>query len=109
MLVVCRKVNQAKTQIRQQMVEKGEAVAYSEPESEVVSRSGDSCIVALMDQWYLDYGEPAWRELAKKFVEKRARSGPAFVRVLTVGARGGGIVQVPGRHGDPGLGDAQPL
>ena len=28
----------------------------------VISRSGDECVVALLDQWYLDYGEPSWRE-----------------------------------------------
>ncbi|KAE9383077.1 Nucleotidylyl transferase [Gymnopus androsaceus JB14] len=39
----------------------GLAFAYAEPEGPVTSRSGDKCIVALMDQWYLDYGEPKWR------------------------------------------------
>ena len=62
-----RKVNQAKGPIRQRMIDDGEAVVYSEPESEVISRSNDVCIVALMDQWYLDYGEPSWREQAKKY------------------------------------------
>lgn len=27
-----------------------------------MSRSGDECVVALTDQWYLAYGEDAWRE-----------------------------------------------
>jgi len=35
---------------------------HAEPEKEVMSRSGDECVVALTDQWYLDYGEPAWKE-----------------------------------------------
>ncbi|RXW19439.1 hypothetical protein EST38_g6424 [Candolleomyces aberdarensis] len=34
------------------------AFAYAEPEDSVLSRSADECVVALMDQWYLDYGEP---------------------------------------------------
>ncbi len=29
----------------------------SEPEKKVMSRSGDECVVALTDQWYLVYGE----------------------------------------------------
>ena len=28
-----------------------DAVMYQEPESQVVSRSGDECVVALCDQW----------------------------------------------------------
>ena len=63
---VVRKVNVAKQAIRQQMIDSGEAFLYCEPEKEVISRSGDSCIVALMHQWYLDYGEPTWREQAKQ-------------------------------------------
>jgi leucyl-tRNA synthetase len=26
-----------------------------------MSRSGDECVVALTDQWYLVYGEEAWQ------------------------------------------------
>jgi leucyl-tRNA synthetase len=26
-----------------------------------MSRSGDECVVALTDQWYLTYGEDEWR------------------------------------------------
>jgi leucyl-tRNA synthetase len=26
-----------------------------------MSRSGDECVVALTDQWYLEYGEDTWR------------------------------------------------
>ncbi|TEB18259.1 Nucleotidylyl transferase [Coprinellus micaceus] len=28
----------------------------------VTSRSADECVVALMDQWYLNYGEPEWKK-----------------------------------------------
>jgi hypothetical protein len=28
---------------------------------QVMSRSGDECVVALTDQWYLVYGEEAWQ------------------------------------------------
>lgn len=43
------------------MVREGHAIIYYEPEGLVVSRSGDECVVALTDQWYLMYGEPEWR------------------------------------------------
>jgi leucyl-tRNA synthetase len=35
---------------------------YYEPESVVMSRSGDECVVALTDQWYLGYGEEDWKQ-----------------------------------------------
>jgi leucyl-tRNA synthetase len=60
------KVQDAKTVIRKKLIDEGLAVAYSEPESPVTSRSGDDCVVALIDQWYLDYGEDEWRKLGEK-------------------------------------------
>ena len=54
-------VQEAKGKVRDAMIKAGEAFAYAEPEGLVVSRSGDECVVALMDQWYLDYGESEWR------------------------------------------------
>ena len=41
-------------------------VIYMEPEKQVISRSGDECVVALCDQWYLDYGDLAWKSLTKQ-------------------------------------------
>ena len=61
-------VEQAKPQVRRQMIDAGLAVAYAEPESEVISRSADVCVVALVDQWYLDYGEKEWKAIAEKCV-----------------------------------------
>lgn len=60
------KVQDAKTVIRKELIDAGVAVPYSEPESPVTSRSGDDCVVALVDQWYLDYGEEQWRALGEK-------------------------------------------
>ncbi|CAG8696973.1 1704_t:CDS:2, partial [Scutellospora calospora] len=45
-------------------------IVYNEPEGLVMSRSGDECVVALCDQWYLDYGEEEWRKQAEKCLEK---------------------------------------
>jgi leucyl-tRNA synthetase len=56
------KVCDAKPIIRQMLIDRGDAIAYFEPESTVMSRSGDECIVALTDQWYLAYGDPEWRD-----------------------------------------------
>ncbi|GKT99407.1 leucyl-trna cytoplasmic [Fusarium langsethiae] len=63
------KVEVAKPKVRQQMIDAGQAFAYSEPERKVTSRSGDDCIVSLMDQWYLDYGEESWKKTTLDWVE----------------------------------------
>ncbi|KDR73628.1 hypothetical protein GALMADRAFT_251386 [Galerina marginata CBS 339.88] len=55
-------VQDAKPKVREDMIKAGLAFAYAEPEGLVISRSADECVVALMDQWYLDYGEASWKE-----------------------------------------------
>jgi len=57
-----KKVQDVKKPIQKQLVASGEAVVYQEPEKQIISRSGDECVVALCDQWYLNYGEAKWRE-----------------------------------------------
>ncbi len=54
----------AKPQIRAKLIASGEAFAYCEPEGVVISRSGDECVVTLADQWYMNYGEEAWKQQA---------------------------------------------
>ncbi|CAM9703322.1 unnamed protein product, partial [Chrysoparadoxa australica] len=65
------KVCDAKPIIRQAMIASGDAVIYWEPESLVMSRSGDECIVALTDQWYLPYGEETWAEQVREHVNSK--------------------------------------
>ncbi|XP_026090061.1 leucine--tRNA ligase, cytoplasmic-like [Carassius auratus] len=57
-----QKVQDVKKPIQKIMVEKGEALIYMEPEKQVLSRSADECVVALCDQWYLDYGNEEWKK-----------------------------------------------
>ncbi|XP_065870088.1 leucine--tRNA ligase, cytoplasmic-like [Euphorbia lathyris] len=59
-----RKVQEVKPLIKTKLIESGEAIMYSEPEKRVVSRSGDDCVVALTDQWYITYGEEEWKKLS---------------------------------------------
>ncbi|CAN6343368.1 unnamed protein product [Urochloa humidicola] len=61
-----RKVQEAKPLIKSKLLEEGTAVLYSEPEKKVISRSGDECVVALTDQWYITYGEAEWKQKAVK-------------------------------------------
>ncbi|KAF9947274.1 cytosolic leucyl tRNA synthetase [Modicella reniformis] len=62
-------VQEAKPLIRQMLIDANDATPYNEPENLVMSRSGDECVVALMDQWYLDYGEPEWRRLTEECLQ----------------------------------------
>ena len=64
------KVKDAKQLCRDRMLNSKEAFKYYEPEGLIMSRSGDECVVSLVDQWYLTYGEDDWKALAKKCLEK---------------------------------------
>lgn len=62
----------AKPIIKQELINRGDALTYYEPESTVMSRSGDECVVALTDQWYLAYGEEDWRDRVDKHIHSEA-------------------------------------
>ncbi|KAJ9600790.1 hypothetical protein L9F63_001070, partial [Diploptera punctata] len=61
-----KKVQDVKKALQKQLIDKKEAVIYYEPEKQIISRSGDECVVALCNQWYLDYGEEKWKADAVK-------------------------------------------
>ncbi|CAG2119653.1 unnamed protein product, partial [Medioppia subpectinata] len=61
-----KKVCDIKKDVQKEMIDRKEAVIYMEPEKQIISRSGDECVVALCDQWFLEYGEKKWREAADK-------------------------------------------
>jgi leucyl-tRNA synthetase len=72
----------AKPIVRKTLMDRGDAIAYFEPESTVVGRSGDECIVALTDQWYLTYGDEQWRSLISAHVHDAASFNPYNASVL---------------------------
>ena len=59
-------VQDAKPLLKDRLVDAKHAVVYKEPEKKIISRSGDECVVALCDQWYLKYGEEEWKEKTEK-------------------------------------------
>jgi len=63
------KVSEAKPIIKKEMIEAGTACLYFEPEGKVMSRTGDECVVAATDQWYLNYGEESWRKSVEEHVK----------------------------------------
>ncbi|KAK4952227.1 cytosolic leucyl tRNA synthetase [Elasticomyces elasticus] len=52
-----RSVEEAKPLVRQQLIDSSDAFNYAEPDGEVISRSGDTCVAGHLDQWYLNYGK----------------------------------------------------
>ena len=64
------KIQDVKKSIQKELIDSGDAILYMEPEKTVISRSGDECVVALCDQWYLDYGEPVWKEETRKLLSQ---------------------------------------
>ncbi|XP_055917022.1 leucine--tRNA ligase, cytoplasmic isoform X1 [Eupeodes corollae] len=61
-----RKVQDVKKDLQKLLVDAKDAEIYYEPEKTIMSRSGDECVVALCNQWYLNYGEPEWQAKAFK-------------------------------------------
>ncbi|CAE8722240.1 unnamed protein product [Polarella glacialis] len=67
-----QKVEDVKPIIRQELIDQGLAAAYWEPESRVVARSGDECVVALCDQWYLKYSDEDWTQRVRNHIESKS-------------------------------------
>ena len=59
-----RRVQDCKALCRDLLVEQGKAFLYAEPEAPIMSRSGSDCVVALAEQWYLDYACADWKARA---------------------------------------------
>ncbi|VDQ04516.1 unnamed protein product [Trichobilharzia regenti] len=62
------KVNTVKKLIQDELVKSNQAVVYYEPENLVITRGGDEAVVALCDQWYLDYGSEEWKSDVRKAI-----------------------------------------
>jgi leucyl-tRNA synthetase len=63
-------IQKCKDKIKEEMVNSNEACSYREPEKQIISRAGDECVVAVCDQWYLDYGEEVWRNKTEECLAK---------------------------------------
>jgi leucyl-tRNA synthetase len=46
------------------------------PESEVISRTGDRCIVAKVPQWYLTYSDPEWKAAVQYALDRMTLDNP---------------------------------
>ncbi|XP_046624335.1 leucine--tRNA ligase, cytoplasmic [Neodiprion virginianus] len=64
-----KKIQDVKKDLQKKLVDAKDAVVYYEPEKTIISRSNDECVVALCNQWYLDYGEANWKKQAEQALE----------------------------------------
>ena len=76
------KVSIAKPKEKQDMLDNGTAVLFFEPEGFVKSRTGEECVVAMTDQWYLRYGEESWCKTVKAHVNDPASFQPYSQEIL---------------------------
>lgn len=65
-----KKVMDVKKTLGNELVAAKLGCIYQEPEKTIISRSNDECVVALCDQWYLDYGNLDWKAMVRKAMEK---------------------------------------
>ncbi|EDV99142.1 leucine--tRNA ligase, cytoplasmic [Drosophila grimshawi] len=64
-----RKIQDIKKNLQNRLIDAKDADIYYEPEKTIMSRSADECVVALCNQWYLNYGEPEWQAQASKILQ----------------------------------------
>lgn len=68
-----------KGQATEQLIRNSDMILYKEPEKQVISRTGNECVVALCDQWFLDYGNEDWKNQVRHALN-RLKTYPASSR-----------------------------
>ena len=61
-------IQEAKNKVKNDLIKEGLALTYFEPEGIIKNRQGETCVVALVDQWYLVYGEEEWKNFVLKHI-----------------------------------------
>jgi len=55
--------------VRAKLMKDGDAMIYHEPDNKVTSRSGDDCVVAQLNQWFLKYGDESWKKNVRSWIK----------------------------------------
>jgi len=58
-----------KDKVKEDLLKSGEADTYFEPEGLVKNRVGEECVVSLVDQWYLKYGEKEYKDFCLNYIK----------------------------------------
>ncbi|NOZ80733.1 MAG: leucine--tRNA ligase [DPANN group archaeon] len=65
--IVGRPIQEEMDYVKEQLIEQGWAAILYQLTGRVVSRNLNECIVKIVrDQWFINYGDPAWKELARE-------------------------------------------
>ena len=62
------KVTEAKPLVKKDLIDEGRALQYYEPNGQVVSRSGDVCVVSFCEQWFINYADQDWKKKVLSYV-----------------------------------------
>ena len=62
-------IKDVKDKVKADLIQSGEADTYYEPEGLVKNRIGEECVVALVDQWYIKYGEEDYKNFILNYVK----------------------------------------
>lgn len=65
-----KKVSEAKLLTQKLLESNDHCILFQEPIRQVISRSGDECVVALCDQWYIEYGKAEWKKVVQAHLAK---------------------------------------
>ncbi|AYV76344.1 MAG: leucyl-tRNA synthetase [Terrestrivirus sp.] len=55
---------------------------YYEPNGEAKSRSGDICIVALIDQWFINYGDEGLKKIVDEYIKTKLVADKGVINQL---------------------------
>ena len=64
-------VKDVKDKVKEDLIKSNEADTYFEPEGLVKNRIGQECVVALVDQWYLKYGEEEYKQFCLNHIKSK--------------------------------------
>ena len=62
-------IKDVKDKVKADLIQSGEADTYFEPEGLVKNRIGEECVVALVDQWYIKYGEEDYKNFLLNYIK----------------------------------------
>jgi leucyl-tRNA synthetase len=77
-----KKTEEVKKLIQQDLIDAKQAAKYMEPEKLVMSRSGDECVVALTDQYFILYNNEDWKAKTRIAVDQMETYGDEVRRSL---------------------------
>jgi leucyl-tRNA synthetase len=57
---------------------------YLEPQSKVISRTNNECVVAYSDQWFINYGDAELKEKVNEYLENNFKAIPSVLTDLKI-------------------------